>query len=204
MSTTRLLVLGATRLFQPVHGYLVRRELLSWQVESWANVAPGSIYNALRSLTRDGLLVARESGTPSDRGPSRTTYELTGDGEKEFVRLLSDALWNVHEGDASLVLAATAFMTALPRAEVVDGLTSREQQLERRMVATEHELARLARDRLSPAWVAEHLRLVHALLAGERAWALDLRRRLGEGELRFRGEPGWPDRPGPDGRWRPA
>ena len=28
MSSTRLLVLGAVRIFQPVHGYDVRRELL--------------------------------------------------------------------------------------------------------------------------------------------------------------------------------
>jgi DNA-binding PadR family transcriptional regulator len=204
MSTTRLLVLGAVRVFAPVHGYLVRRELLSWQVQSWANVAPGSIYNALRSLARDGLLVATESKAPSDKGPSRTTYELTGDGENEFVRLLRDALWNVHDGDASLVLAATSFMTALPRQEVLDGLTSREQQLERRMVATRHDLARLSDDRHSPAWVAEHLRLVHAYLHGELTWALALHERLTAGELRFRGEPGWPDLPGPDGRWRPA
>jgi hypothetical protein len=36
VSATRLLVLGAVRIFQPAHGYLVRRELLSWGVENWA------------------------------------------------------------------------------------------------------------------------------------------------------------------------
>lgn len=41
MSTTRLLLLGAVRVFPPVHGYLLRRELLSWQVEDWAHVEPG-------------------------------------------------------------------------------------------------------------------------------------------------------------------
>ena len=43
MASTRLLVLGVVRIFQPVHGYDVRRELLSWRVDQWANVAPGSI-----------------------------------------------------------------------------------------------------------------------------------------------------------------
>jgi DNA-binding PadR family transcriptional regulator len=56
MSVTRLLVLGAVRIFQPAHGYLVRRELISWHAQEWANLNPGSVYNALRSLTRDGLL----------------------------------------------------------------------------------------------------------------------------------------------------
>ena len=55
-ASTRLLVLGAVRIFQPAHGYLVRRELLSWDVENWAAINPGSIYNMLRTLTRDGLL----------------------------------------------------------------------------------------------------------------------------------------------------
>ena len=49
MSATRLLVLGAVRIFQPAHGYLVRRELLSWDVENWAAINPGSIYNMLRT-----------------------------------------------------------------------------------------------------------------------------------------------------------
>ena len=53
MSSTRLLVLGVVRIFQPVHGYDVRRELLSWRVDQWANVAPGSIYNALKTLTKE-------------------------------------------------------------------------------------------------------------------------------------------------------
>ena len=56
MSSTRLLVLGAVRIFQPVHGYDVRRELLSWRVDKWANVAAGSIYNALKTLTKDKFL----------------------------------------------------------------------------------------------------------------------------------------------------
>jgi DNA-binding PadR family transcriptional regulator len=56
VSPTRLLILGAVRIFQPVHGYLVRRELMSWQVDRWAHLNPGSVYNALRSLARDGYL----------------------------------------------------------------------------------------------------------------------------------------------------
>src|SRR5688500_11438635 len=56
VTTTRLMILGVVRWLQPVHGYDVRRELLSWQVEDWASIAPGSIYHALRKLTDEGLL----------------------------------------------------------------------------------------------------------------------------------------------------
>ena len=56
VSTTRMMILGLVRMMQPVHGYDVRRELLSWQADKWANVQPGSIYHALRKLTEEGLL----------------------------------------------------------------------------------------------------------------------------------------------------
>jgi len=82
MSTTRLLVLGAVRIFQPAHGYLVRRELVTWQVDDWANLNPGSIYNALRTLARDGLLEEAEAEIAvGGTGPgARVTYRLTPDG----------------------------------------------------------------------------------------------------------------------------
>src|SRR3954452_16732179 len=92
MSVTRLLVLGAVRIFQPAHGYLVMRELQSWQVDEWANLKPGSIYNALRSLTKQGMLV-EEAG---EKGGGKTVYRLTDDGETEFQRLIRDAIWQLH------------------------------------------------------------------------------------------------------------
>ena len=42
---TRLLVLGAVSLFEPVNGYQIRRELMSWEVDRWAHINPGSIYS---------------------------------------------------------------------------------------------------------------------------------------------------------------
>ena len=39
-STTRLMVLGVVRILQPVHGYDVRRELLSWNAENWGHIIP--------------------------------------------------------------------------------------------------------------------------------------------------------------------
>ena len=86
MSATRLLLLGAVRIFQPVHGYFVRRELLTWHADSWAHLNPGSVYNGLRTLAREGFV--EEVGTETEGGrPARTTYRLTADGEAEFMLL---------------------------------------------------------------------------------------------------------------------
>ena len=38
---TRLLVLGAVSLSEPVNGYQIRRELMSWEVNRWAHINPG-------------------------------------------------------------------------------------------------------------------------------------------------------------------
>ena len=58
--TTPLLLLGVVGILGPVNGYQIRRELLSWQVDKWANVNPGSIYHALGKLSDSGDLTRRE------------------------------------------------------------------------------------------------------------------------------------------------
>ena len=93
MSTTRLLILGVVRWLQPVHGYDVRRELLSWNVEQWANVAPGSVYHALRKLAEEGLLAEVSTAQVGNR-PARTTYQVTPKGEREFGELLRKYWWD--------------------------------------------------------------------------------------------------------------
>jgi DNA-binding PadR family transcriptional regulator len=80
-STTRMLVLGVVRIFQPVHGYDVRRELVSWHAEEWENVAPGSIYSALKTLVKEEMIEV--AGTEHVGGrPERTSYRLTARGER--------------------------------------------------------------------------------------------------------------------------
>ncbi|GAB3424154.1 PadR family transcriptional regulator [Flindersiella endophytica] len=102
MSTTRLLVLGAVKLAQPVHGYDVRRELLTWGVADWANVQPGSIYHHLRTLERDRMLEVVAVDRVGAR-PARTSYRLTDDGDTAFGVLLREAFWKVTGRPADLM-----------------------------------------------------------------------------------------------------
>ena len=90
-SSTRLLILGCVRIFQPVHGYFIRRELLSWRVDDWASVHPGSIYHALRALADQGLLDEVRTDADGAR-PPRTSYRLTSEGEAMYGVLLRDSL----------------------------------------------------------------------------------------------------------------
>lgn len=128
MSATRLLVLGVVRTYGRAHGYQVRRELLSWGAEQWANIKPGSIYHALRQLWKNGML--RGAGVEeSGEGPERTLFELTEDGETEFGRLLGRALSDA-EAKPEFFGAGITFMCSRDRRTVLTLLRHRLAQLQ--------------------------------------------------------------------------
>ncbi|MEP6842094.1 MAG: helix-turn-helix transcriptional regulator, partial [Pseudolysinimonas sp.] len=58
--STRTLVLGVVKIFGPANGYRLRQELLSWNVERWAALNPGSIYSMLGTLAKDGAVTRHE------------------------------------------------------------------------------------------------------------------------------------------------
>lgn len=191
MSATRLLLLGTVRIFQPVHGYFVRRELLSWHADAWANLNPGSIYNGLRSLARDGFV--EEVGTETEGGrPARTTYRLTGDGETEFLRLLRDALWTVSPFEPADLMAAWSFAPSLKRDEVIAALEHRLEQIAAAARAVEYAIEDIPNQSGTPDTVTEHYRLGQARLDGEGIWIRQLLERLRTGEYWFEGEPNRP------------
>jgi DNA-binding PadR family transcriptional regulator len=123
-----MMILGLVQWMQPVHGYDVRRELLSWSADKWANVQPGSIYHALRKLTDEGLLRAVATEQVGAR-PARTTYEVTPKGTEEFETLLRSNWWQLATPPDPF-MAAFSFLPALPRAEAVAALRNRAVQLQ--------------------------------------------------------------------------
>ncbi|MGY1808946.1 PadR family transcriptional regulator [Blastococcus sp. SYSU D00669] len=195
MSTTRLLLLGAVRIFQPVHGYLLRRELLSWQVQDWAHLNPGSIYSGLRTLAKQALVEELPGDTVS--------YRLTADGEVEYHRLLDSALRQPQAGDPSRLLAGLCFFTTLPRAEVREALRARDLVLEATVSTVRSAARNVETSRLAPASTVELFHVTRAWVEGERAWVQEICARLDAGHYRFAGEQPGPDHP-VDGLWPPA
>jgi DNA-binding PadR family transcriptional regulator len=179
MASTRLLVLGVVRIFQPVHGYDVRRELISWRVDQWANVAPGSIYNALKSMTRDGLLEVVGTDQVGGR-PERTTYRLTNDGENEFQALLRATLWKV-EPALDPLMPALCFLPVMKRDELMAALKHRITQVQGMLEHSEFAVAELP-NASTPEHVKELYRLSAARAGAEIPWAQALIERLERGE----------------------
>ncbi len=124
---TRMLILGAVALFEPVNGYQIRRELLSWQVDRWAKTNPGSIYHGLTSLTNLGHLVRHDL---LDGGREVAVYELTPAGRDELHRLLIESLETVDAFQRTAFHVAFSMLPLLDRAQVQRSLTARRVALE--------------------------------------------------------------------------
>lgn len=162
-----MMILGVVRMLQPVHGYDVRRELLSWHADRWANVQPGSVYHALKKLADEGAL--REVGSEQVGGrPARTRYEMTDKGADQFRDLLTAALWEQHAVEDPF-LAGFSLMTELPREEVSAALRHRARQLR-----TENEGSRAA---IESGWAVPDNKPAHV------RWMLELGIARNEGEI---------------------
>jgi len=194
-SATRLLVLGAIRIMQPVHGYDVRRELLTWRLEELANVKPGSIYSAIRTLEKDGCLAVHSRDSEESR-PERTRYVLTAEGEKEFQLMLREAWWTVRAPTEPLIPALT-LMIFMPRPELIRALQARINQLEASAESVAFVRASI-RDGATgesgeiPEHVREILDFVMARSRADAEWSRAFQKRLRDGDYRFVGEEGFP------------
>jgi len=187
-TTTRMLVLGVVRLFQPVHGYEVRRELVTWRAQEWASVKPGSIYNALKTLTSDGFLEVVSTDQVGGR-PERTTYRLTPAGEDEFRVLLREGWWTVRPVIDPL-MGAISFLSLIARTEAIAALEERITQIRGHLRHGEFVIA--AHDGTeSPHHVREMMRLMDARMASEIGWTEQFLARLRAGEYATLGEPRW-------------
>lgn len=125
-SSTRLLLLGAVAMFGPVNGYQVRRELLTWQVDQWAKIKPGSIYHGLGKLAEDGLLSSHQF---TEDGRQIVVYEITDTGRSEFDRLCADAFTEVDLFDPTAFHAAFAMLPIIGLQRAQPLLTERQRRL---------------------------------------------------------------------------
>jgi DNA-binding PadR family transcriptional regulator len=187
VSATRLLVLGVVRMYGRAHGYQVRRELLTWSADKWANVQPGSIYHALKKMTAEDLLEQVEV-EPGDSGPDRVAYRVTEVGDQEFHLLLGKAL-SEPTATAAEVAAGVSFLTSLPRRRAISLLEHRLVHLE-----SEERSATLMIDDTAhwgyAGHVAELFRLWSAQAATGLEWTRSLIARLEAGEYEMADDAG--------------
>jgi DNA-binding PadR family transcriptional regulator len=170
------MILGLVRWMQPVHGYDVRRELMSWQAEEWANIAPGSIYHALRKLSDEGLLEEVATEQVGAR-PARTTYRVTPKGELEFDELLRRFWWE-YQQPVDPFLAGFSFLPALPRLEAAAALRNRARLIRASVDTLRFALASEWMAQTKPAHVGWMFELNVARMEAEIAWCERIAERI--------------------------
>jgi DNA-binding PadR family transcriptional regulator len=203
--TTRMLVLGAVRIFGPANGYQLRRELLSWEVERWAHVNPGSIYSMLTTLEKQGA-IERHDLSIDDARPV-AVYTVTPAGDEEFERMVFDAIATVPDsGDALPVRVAMSFGAILTRQRFLDAVGARIRAFWTGVEDFDAKLTALRDPPLVPPHVMSELKLEVALMRAQLDWLIELQGEVREGGLVFHGEGGehaWAP-PADDPGWRMA
>jgi DNA-binding PadR family transcriptional regulator len=186
---TRLLVLGVVRIFEPANAYQLRRELLSWEVDRWANINPGSVYGMLASLDKAGLV--RRHELVGVNGRPVGVYTTTEAGAAEFPRLVERALRSIDDWvDVADLRAGLAVVPFVTREIVIDAVEERIRSITaivERMTAIQDAQAD---EQLVPPHVAEGLTLEAALAAVQLDWLRRYLERVRGGALSFMGEGG--------------
>jgi DNA-binding PadR family transcriptional regulator len=191
---TRMLLLGAVALFEPVNGYQIRRELLSWQVDRWAHTNPGSIYHGLTTLTGQGHLRRHDL---VDAGREVAVYELTDLGRTELRRLMIEALETVNPYERSGFTVAFSMLPLLDRGEVQRSLIKRRVELERTVAEFGN-----AKPGVAPPHATRSMLLWLDLAVAELAWLRETIEEVKSGELAFApGDNGWTP-PADDPGWQ--
>ncbi|WP_084959590.1 PadR family transcriptional regulator [Thermoactinospora rubra] len=125
-SSTRMLVLGLLQQ-RPMHGYEITQLVAENELDRWAPVLPGSIYHALTTLERDGLVRAEAEERTGDR--RRRIYAITPAGRTELEGLLLDVLAQPPHGLQSALPLALAWIELLPRERVLARLAVAMERL---------------------------------------------------------------------------
>jgi DNA-binding PadR family transcriptional regulator len=112
---------------QDMHGYQIAEVIESHFGDS-VHVKKPTMYDTLKKLEVDGVIDSREE--QEGNRPPRTVYSMTGDGEREFMRLLKESVTEYappHSyGDVGLM-----FLDVLPRSEASRLLAERREAMAR-------------------------------------------------------------------------
>lgn len=183
--TTRILVLGIVRIFGPANGYQLRRELLSWEVEQWAHLNPGSIYSMLGSLERDGS-VERHDLVMEAGGRPVAVYVATPAGVAEHERMVLEAIETVPDpGDALPLRVAINFAPFLSRERYGEALDRRIAAFGLAVQAIMTKQAHLTGNRSVPPHVIAELGLELGLVRAQLGWLIEHVADVRAGALKF-------------------
>jgi DNA-binding PadR family transcriptional regulator len=128
----------------PVHGYELRKQL-GLRLGGFRVFSYGSLYPALRRLTRAGLIVEDPEQEPAEPGAwsrrrSRRVYRITAEGKERLAELLSES--GPHAWDDESFGVHLAFFSRTPAETRVRILEGRRRAVEERREGIRSALSR--------------------------------------------------------------
>jgi DNA-binding PadR family transcriptional regulator len=184
----------------------LRRELLSWEVERWAYLNPGSIYSMLTTLEKQGAIERHDVSLDGARPVA--VYTVTDAGAADFDRLVYESLATVPDsGDVLPLRVAMNFGSTLTRARFLEAVAERVRILWAGVEEFEQKVTRLGDPPIVPPQVVSELRLEIALMRAQLDWLIGLQSEVRGGALLFADDAGhdagWAP-PAEDPGWRMA
>ncbi len=170
------------------HGYALREVMEAWHMDSWADIRYGSIYQALRTMAKDGLV--EELATEAEgKRPPKTVYHITDSGREELRRLVRHA-WSEPSRYVEPINVALSFLPLglLDDKEIIGLLDERLARLDAvaaQLGAEEKAGMERSDDPGMNAALSDHFAHFQRLLETEREWTLHIRKQLRRGAYRI-------------------
>lgn len=95
MNISKFVVLGTLDALGTASGYDIIRELEKKMISRWTKVKKGSIYNALKSLSKGGE-IREVSRVKKGLFPTMTLYEITDQGRDYFDKMQEEAFLGIY------------------------------------------------------------------------------------------------------------
>jgi DNA-binding PadR family transcriptional regulator len=164
---------------RPMHPYEIQRLLKERHKDEVLVLKRGSLYHAIKRL-EDARLIEAVETTRDGRRPERTTYRITGAGERALIEWLR-TLIAVPRRERSEFMGAVSFLVHLTPEEAAAGLLRRAELLEKEVAALDAAIAELV-PRISRIHVIES-EYARAMRAAELEWVREVVEELRSGRL---------------------
>jgi DNA-binding PadR family transcriptional regulator len=126
--STRLMILGMLA-HESMHGYDISKSLQQMRADAWADVLPGSIYHALKQMSREALVEIVSTEHTGNR--ARAIYGITDTGRRAYLQMLREAWTALPRPFPTGLYVAITFVKDLPPAEAAALIDSLSEAVQR-------------------------------------------------------------------------
>lgn len=112
---------------KPMSGYEIKSMLELNDAQRWAGVLPGSIYNALKKLEKEGYIEIE--GLENNGHRQKAIYKMTASGEEYQKQLALECLGNAKINYPTDLYSGISFAHQLPKEKAVEQLIKNKDQL---------------------------------------------------------------------------